>query len=51
MAHKLLIQAIRGPGEKWTGYYPACYTETTVLFQGPRLLLLEKAYANEERVR
>jgi hypothetical protein len=37
---------MRGPGEKWTEYYPASYTDTIVLVREPRLLVLEKAYAN-----
>jgi hypothetical protein len=44
MVSKLMIQATRGPGEKWTEYYPTSSAERIVLVREPGLLLLEKPY-------
>jgi hypothetical protein len=44
MVPKLMIQAMRSPGEKWTEYSPTSSAERIVIFREPELLLLEKPY-------
>lgn len=47
-AHISLIQAMRGPGEKWTEDYPASSTKMNVLIGEPGLPLLGNAYTDGE---
>lgn len=44
MVPKLMIQATRGPGEKWTEDYPTSSAERIILVRESGLLLLEKPY-------